>query len=479
MKTSLRVLSQDEIYAIHLATLEILERTGVVIESGRARSLLKEAGCTVDEKKKLVLIPSHLVEESIRNAPHRVMLCGRNPKHDIKLENGRVHFGLGSTTPNVIDAESGERVPARKEYVAKAAVVADALPNIKFAEQFCLALDHTKRAQDLHEFEAVLTNTEKPIVAIAYSPEATRDFIRMASLVAGGIDELRRRPLFALYGEPVSPLWHYFGLENIMECANEGIPVIYGPCTQSGSSGPITLPGTLAQSNAETLTGLVVTQLVRKGTPFIHGVISTIMDMRAAVMAYGAPEFALVNAMAAQLTQYYQLPFFGTGGTSDSKAVDGQAVAEATMTALVATLCGTNLVHDVGYIEGGMTGSLEMVVIVDEIADMCFRIARGVSVEDETLATHIINQVGPGGQYLGQKHTIRHLDEHWIPRLMDRNRFEAWTGRGAKDLTKRAREKVLSVLKDHRPEPLPPEVLGGLKKIVEEAERLTPVPTAG
>ena len=478
MKTSLRILSQDEIYAIHLSTLEILEKTGVVIESEKARNVLRQAGCTVDEKKKLILIPSHLVEESIRSAPHRVVLCGRNPRHDIKLEDGRVHFGLGSTTPNVIDVETGERAPARKEYIAKAAVLADALPNIKFAEQFCLALDHIKHAQDLHEFEAVLTNTEKPIVAIAYSPQATRDFIRMASLVAGGIDELRRRPIFALYGEPVSPLWHYFGLENIMECSKEGIPAIYGPCTQSGSSGPVTLAGTLAQSNAETLTGLVVTQLVRKGSPFVHGVISTIMDMRTAVMAYGAPEFALINAMAAQLTQYYQLPFFGTGGTSDSKAVDGQAVAEATLTALMAVLCGTNLVHDVGYIEGGMTGSLEMVVIVDEIADMCFRIARGTSVDDETLATHIVNQVGPGGQYLGQKHTIRHLDEHWMPRLMDRTRFETWTAQGAKDLTRRAREKVSSILKDHRPEPIPPEVLDGLKKIVEEAERLSPASTA-
>jgi len=470
MKTSLKILSEDEIYAIHLATLEILERTGVVVESEKARELLKNVGCTVDQKRKLVLIPSYLVEESIRNAPHRVMLCGRNPKHDIRLENGRVNFGLGSTTPNVIDPQTGERVAGAKEYIAKAAIVGDALPNIKFAEQFCLAMDHIGPAQDLHEFEAVLANTEKPIVAIAYSPQAARDFIRMASAVSGGIEELRKRSLFALYGEPVSPLWHYFGLENIMECANEGIPVVYGPCAQSGSSGPITLAGTLAQSNAESLTGLVVTQSVRKGSPFIEGVISSIMDMRTGVMAYGSPEFAIMNAMAAQLTRYYQLPFFGTGGTSDSKAVDGQAVAEATMSALMATLSGTNLVHDAGYIEGGMTASLEMVVIVDEIADMCFRIARGASVDDETLATHIIHQVGPGGQYLGQKHTLKHLDEHWMPRLMDRSRFETWTEHGAKDLAKRAREKALSILKEHRPEPLSKDVLAQLTKIVRDRE---------
>ena len=470
MQAKLALLSNDELYQVHLATLEILERTGMTIGSEKALKILSDAGAFVEEEKRLVKIPSHLVKEALKKAPERIVLYGRNPKHDIKLEDGRVHFGLGSTTVKFMDI-GGERKPARKEYIAKAVRIADGLPNIKFAEQFCCALDYTGRAQDLHEIEATLINTEKPVVGIAYSLETTRDFIRIASLIVGGIEELRKRPILALYSEPVSPLQHdKIYIENLIGYAKEGLPVVYGPCMNAGSTGPMTLAGTLATSNAEILTGLVISQLVRKGTPFIYGNISTIFDMRTGIMSYGAPEFAVINAASAQLAQHYKLPFFGTGGTTDSKVVDGQAVCEAALSALMAVLSGTNLVHDIGYIESGMTASIEMMVICDEIAGMCFRIVQGMTVNDDTLATDVVAKVGPGGHFLAQKHTLKHLNELWMPTLMDRNRFEAWSKSGTKDLLARAREKALEILKEHQPEPVPKDIVDGIKKIIREAE---------
>jgi len=474
MKARITLLDRDEIYQIHLATLEILERIGTIVNSSRALKILTDAGAHVDPKTRIVKFPSYIVEEALRNAPKRVVLCGRNPKNDIKLEDGRVYFGLGSTTPNVIDPETWERKPGRKQYIAKAARLADALPDIKFAEQLCLALDYVNKGQDVHEFEAVISNTLKPIVAIAYSPEGVRDFIRIASIVSGGIENLRKRPLMLIYSEPVAPLQNDEKYTDILiEVAKEGLPILYGAIAQAGATGPVTLAGTVAQSNAEVLAGLVIAQLVRKGTPFVHGVISSIMDQRTSVVAYGAPEFALINIMCAQLTQYYGLPYFGTGGTTDSKTVDGQAVCEAMMTALPAVLCGTNLIHDIGYIESGMTGSFEMIVIGNEIADMCFRIARGVTVDDETLATDVIASVGPGGQFLAQKHTIKHLQlgEHWMPTLMDRNRFETWSKAGSKDFTTRVRMTVQKILKEHQPEPLPKDVTAEINRVAEEASK--------
>ena len=474
MKARLTLLDRDEIYQIHLATLEILERTGTTVNSSKALKILADAGAYVDSQTKIVKFPSYMVEEALRNAPKRIVLCGRNPKNDIKLEDGRVHFGLGSTTPNVIDPETWERKPGRKEYIAKAARLADALPNIKFVEQLCLALDYVNKGQDVHEFEAVISNTLKPIVAIAYSPEGVRDFIKIASIVAGGIENLRRRPLMLVYSEPVAPLQNDEKYTDILiEVAKEGLPVLYGAIAQAGATGPVTLAGTVAQSNAEVLSGLVISQLVRKGTPFVHGVISSIMDQKTSVMAYGAPEFALINIMCAQLAQYYELPYFGTGGTTDSKTVDGQAACEAMMTALPAVLCGTNLIHDIGYMESGMTGSLEMIAIGNEIADICFRIARGVTVDDDTLATDIIANVGPGGQFLGQKHTIKYLqqNEHWMPTLLDRTRFETWQNTGSKDFTARVRARVQKILKEHQPEPLPEYTMEEIGKVLEEATR--------
>lgn len=472
MKMRLALLDRDEIYQIHLATLEILERTGTIVNSSRALQILGDAGAYIDQKTKIVKFPSHLVEEALRNAPKRIVLCGRDAKNDIRLEDGRVHFGLGSTTPNVIDPDTWERKPGRKEYIEKGARLADALPNIKFVEQLCMAMDCISKGQDVHEFAAVISNTLKPIVAIAYTPSGVRDFIRIASMVSGGIDNLRKRPLMLVYSEPVAPLQNDEKYTDILiEVAKEGLPVLYGAIAQAGATGPVTLAGTVAQSNAEVLVGLVISQLVRKGTPFVHGVISSIMDQKTSVMAYGAPEFALINVMCAQLTQYYGLPYFGTGGTTDSKVVDGQAALEAMMTALPAVLCGTNLIHDVGYLESGMTASYEMIVVGNEIAEICFRIARGVTVDDDTLATDIVANVGPGGQFLAQKHTIKHLQlgEHWMPTLSDRNRYENWSKTGSKDFTTRVRGTVQKLLREHQPEPLPSDVIAGMNEVLAEA----------
>lgn len=469
MRSKIAILSSDELYSVHLAILEVFEKTGVKIHSPRALKLLGDAGAEVDEKRKIARIPSYLVEESIKSAPKIITLYGRNPNYRVKLEKDKSYLVLGSTTAYVIDPETYQRSRGRKEYIAKAVRVADALPNIHMPAQFCLAFDCPKETQDLHELEAVFHNTEKPIMSIVYSLESARDLIKMASLIVGGLEELRKRPIFFLYSEPTSPLENDEKCMNILvEYAKERLPVLYAPCVQAGATGPATLAGTLVQSFVESLTGLVLTQLIRKGAPFICGTVSTVMDMRNGVMAYGAPEFSIINAAAAQLAQYYGLPFFGTGGTSDSKLPDGQAVAEAATSLLMAFLSGTNLIHDIGYIESGLTGSIEMVVITDEIADMHKRILSGMDINEETLATDVIHEVGPGGQYLSHKHTLKFVrKEHWVPKLFDRARYDIWCEAGRKDIITRAREKISKILKEHQPEPLPKDVAEGIKEIIK------------
>ncbi|MEM4474123.1 MAG: trimethylamine methyltransferase family protein [Candidatus Bathyarchaeia archaeon] len=470
MKPKIEILSKDEIEKVHLTILQIMEKVGIRIYNEQALKLLKDAGAEVDEKTYRVNIPSYLLEECIRNAPKYVHLYGRDSKYRLKLECDNFYTVLGSTVPNVIDPESFLRVKGRKEYVAKAARVVDALPNIHIAAQFCLALDCPPEIQDVHELEAVFSNTTKPVMVIAYSPQGANKIIQMASLIKGGMDRLRKEPLLFIYTEPTSPLeYRREAAEITIKTAKLGIPLLCAPCVQAGATGPATLAGTLAQSFAESLTGLVIAQLTNKGAPFILGVVDTVMDMRTAVMAYGAPELSVINAASAQLSHYYGLPFFGTGGCSDSKIPDEQAVIEASSSMLMAMLTGTNLIHDVGYIESGATGSLEMVVILDEVFSMLNRIVRGIDVNEETLAFDVIRDVGPGGHFLSHKHTLKHLpSEHWTPKLIDRKRYEAWKRGDAKDMLTRAREKLKKILEEHEPEPLPDDVLKDIKSLVEQ-----------
>jgi trimethylamine--corrinoid protein Co-methyltransferase len=467
------ILLKGEIEALHLAILQVFEETGVKIYSKKALEALKNAGAEVNEKVFHVKIPSYLVEECIRSTPKYIHLYSRELKQQLKLEKDNFYTVLASTVPNIIDPETFKRVQGRKDYVAKAARVADALPNIHIAAQFCLALDCPPAVQELHELEAVFTNTVKPVMAIAYSPQGAKKIIEMAAIIKGGIDKLRKEPLLFMYTEPTSPLeYGDKAVDTLIETVKLGVPVLSAPCAQAGATAPVTLAGTLVQSFVESLTGLIIAQLIRRGAPTIIGDVSTVMDMKTAIMSYGAPELSIINAASSQLAHYYGLPFFGTGGCSDSKLPDEQAVAEAVTSLFSAMLSRTNLIHDIGYIEGAMTGSLEMVIIIDELFSMLSRIVKGMKIDDESLAVDVIHEVGPGGHFLSHKHTLKFFkEEHWIPSLIDRRRYGSWRGDGVKDMLTRAREKLQKILRDHQPEPLSKDIKQELTNIINKEEK--------
>lgn len=461
----LALLSKDDLDLIHSQSIEILERIGVVVRSEEASKLLVDSGAEIDEDHGTVQIPATLVEQAVKNAPKEITLYGRNPKHDIRLEGGQVHFGLGMNTQQVLDLETGERRRSTKEDVESMARLADALPNIDFVMPLCSALDKPENAQDRHELDALLNNTEKPIICWAEDGGA---LIRMAAAAAGGDEVLRKRPIVSMCAHTASPLQHdrkY--VENLLEFAKAGVPAVYGPCIQMGATGPVTIAGSLAQANAEVLSGLVIAELAKRGAPFIYGCMGSTLDQYTCVMCYGAPELALFNAGATDLATHYGLPHFGTGGCTDSKVVDGQAMVEASQTALLAALCGTHLVHDIGYIESGLTASYEMMVVNNETAGMVKRILAGGVVSHETISLETIKKVGPGGSFLTDPHTLKHLGQHFRTTLMDRRRFDAWKKDGAKDLVVRAREKARSLLATHQPHPLPSDVSAAIRTMAE------------
>ena len=470
----LRLLTKKEARDIHLASLEVLEDVGMRSPSEKILDVFRKAGAEIDEKDRRVRIPQHLVEEALRKTPKEIVFCGRNPKNDILLEDGRIYFGLGGTpVPYIRDVETGEiRRPTKKD-MADATRVGDALPNIKFLMSIAGAFDVPYQAEYLHEFEVLFNNTEKPILYSCPGTYAAQKVLEMASTIVGGRDELRKRPILTLYAETVTPLAFSPTNENIIEFAKAGVPFTNGPMPMLGGTAPMTLSGAGVVSNSENLATLTLSQLVNPHAPVIYTCWAAAMDPVTSRCSYGAPEFALgTSVLDATMAHYYGLPSYGFGGCSDSKLPDSQAGAEVMMNAMMAGLCGVNLIHDCGYLAGGSIGSIEMAVICDEIIGMVSRIVKGIEVNDETLAVEVIRAVGPEGHFMSQKHTLKHLEtELFFPKLFDRTSEVTWAKAGKRDLRDVAKEKAKKILKEHFPERLPKDVERQLAQIVKDAEK--------
>jgi trimethylamine--corrinoid protein Co-methyltransferase len=468
----LRVLSEDQIEQIVSAALDVLQKTGTRVYSAEALRLLAEAGCVIEDDN-LVHIPPWLVKTSLHSAPGRIVLTGRDRARQVTLEKNQINFGTGSDCPFIVDPHTGQRRRYTFVDVYRAAKIADALPNIDFHMSLGLTSDVPIGTYDRHQFRAMLRGTAKPLVVTAVDTDGLADQMAMACAVIGGVDEWRKRPLFAVYIEPSSPLSNSVeAMDKLLYAAENDIPVIYTPCPISGATAPATLAGTLAQGLAECLTGVVVAQLKQRGAAVIVGGVMSLLDMSTTILSYGAPELVLLSAAMTNVAQYLGLPMFSTAGCSDAKTLDQQAAIEATLSIAFAALSGANLIHDVGYLESGLQGSYDMLVLADEIIGMVKRVLRGVPVDAERLALDVIDRVGPGGHYLMDDHTLRFFrTEFWMPALLDRANHETWQANGAKTLAARVHDRVLDLIAEYEPPHLPDKIERQLEAIVAQADQ--------
>ena len=464
-----RVLSDDQCEQVALAAFEVLERVGARFYESEAVEILKEAGCTVSDGL-LVRFPSGLIQEALGAVPPRFTLYTRTGEPAIKVEPNRPHFGPGPTCPYFIDPATSERRPFVKNDAAIVARVCDALPNIDYVMSLGSISDVPQHAADVHEFDAMVRETTKPIMSWSFGMESLDRICRMCAVVKGSEEAFAREPFMIFYAEPSSPLRHTAeAVRKLIYCARRRIPLVYTPCPICGGTAPATLAGALVQSVAETLGGVVLSQLIRRGTPIVVGGVISILDMHTTILCYGAPELSLMSAALTEVSRRLGLPMFSTAGCTDSKCLDEQATAEATTSILLATLSGANFIHDVGYTESGMTGSLEQLVMCDEIIGMARHIARGIRVNDETLAVDVIAEAAESGNFLPLPHTAEHFrEEFWFPRLMDRQRYGEWAQAGAKTMGKRVRERMHRIINDHRAPALAAEIADRLHQIAEE-----------
>jgi len=314
----------------------------------------------------------------------------------------------------------------------------------------------------------MLMNSTKPILFVTTEFPGTVDVIKMAEAVAGGEESLRRNPICALYINVTASLRHNAeALQKLLFMAEKGLPTTYTPVVLRGVNGPVTAAGAIALANAGELAGLVIAQLKREGAPIIlTGGVNDMLDMRTTVDAYADPTN---RVMLVELAHRYGLPIFGLGGCSDSKVPDEQAAAEAAFSLMLESLAGAQMMHDVGYLEGGLCNSIEQIVICDELIGYTKHFMKGLEINEQTLALDVIDEIGPHGDYMGADHTRKHYREDWYPKLFDRRSYEDWSASGAKTLRTRARERALKLLDTHQPEPLPADVQCRIDEIVELA----------
>ncbi len=470
--TRFRMLTDDQLEELFNGVLHVLMYTGLDVLHEEARDILEDSGAWVDGLR--VRIPPHLVKRSLELAPRSFTVFARdgNPAHDIRIGPGRAHFGPGPTCPNFIDIDTLERRLYVKSDAADVARAVDALPNIDFCESLGTVSDVHHDLGALYEFAGMFPNTSKPIVAWSYDRFDSAGIHEIAVSEAGGQEAFERRPNYIHYCEPLSPLVSTFeALDKLIFAARHRVPLVFTPCPIAGGTAPVTPAGIIIQGVAESWLGLTVAQAIQPGLPFFMGGVFSVMDMSAMILSYGAPELSLNMAGVTELAHYAGLPLWQTGGCTDSKSFDEQAVIEGSLSVFFSALTGGDLCHDVGYTESGLTGSIFQMAAMDEAIGYARRITRGIEVNEDTLAVDVIHEVGPNGHYLKAEHTRRHYKtEFWYPNLCDRTDYETWKQMGETTMRDRVIARVRDLLATHEPSAIKTETTETIQKVLEAAE---------
>jgi len=463
------MLSDEEKRKIYHKALRILQKVGVEIRNEEALKLLHKAGARINGNR--VYLQQHHVEDALDTAPKYILIYDRGGNPSLELGGGDNYFGTGSDNPNTIDLETGERRRSKLDDVKNSSLLADALPHIDFFMSMALPSDVPAKLADLYQFKTMVTNCSKPFIFTSADNRNTLALIEMAKAVAGSRDELEEKPFFIQYTEPTSPLvGSNDALGRLLLSAEYGIPATYTSGTLPGASSPITPAGTVIMSLAEELSGVVISQLKRPGAPVIIGGAASPMDMKTAGASYGLPVALIVDKALSEVCKYLDMPVFSEAGFSDSKLIDGQQAIEASISISEMARSQADLIHDVGYLESGLTGSLESVAIGNEIIGYVRRLQQGIDLDDYHLTMDAIERVGPGGNYLTDPSTLAMFRDVYQPELLDRQGYDSWKKHGEKDLYARAREKVREVLASHEPNSLDEKKIQAMAEIIEKEE---------
>lgn len=469
----LDILSPERLERVHGQTLRVLEDVGIGIPSRTMRLDLAAAGARVDHESAKVFFSPETVAEAMAEAPCEYRLAARLPKYDLTLDGRQGYLSVDGNAPEVLDWQTGERRPSTKEDLGRISRLADGLSEIGLLWQPVTARDVPREVQSLHELHAQLKNSGKHIqMMTAVTAEMAAGVVEIARVVAGGAAELRQRPVISAFQCSLSPLSYESGaLEAARVYAEAGVPCGFVVMPISCATAPATAGGLLVQSNAEVLAGIVALQLLAPGAPTFYGSCATAMDLRTGAAACGGPEDLFLQMASAQLARRYGVPSaVGTFATG-AKGADWQAGLENGLSGLASCLAGADLLCGAGLLFGARVFSPEEMVMDCEIFSLLRHMVSPATLEIDEDLFAIIDEIGPGGHYLGAAHTLSNMRRQWMPRLFDRTAWEEWVAADRPGPIAAATERMHSILENHEPPPLEEAMEMEILRIIDSHER--------
>jgi trimethylamine--corrinoid protein Co-methyltransferase len=460
-------LAPDSLEQIDRTGRRILERIGVRIVDDRFLKRLAKAGAAVDHEDNRVRFPQGWLDEVLARAPSRFVMHSRDGRNDVRLGEDKVHFANGGRVFRILDMSTGGYRRTMLRDIANTAILVDHLDNLDFYIVACQAHDLELETYHLNDFFRAFYHTTKHVMGGCDDLTGAGQVWDLASVIAGGENRLVERPFFSIITNVVSPLTvNGNSLEIVDFFSTKGIPVVCAPAPISGATAPATLAGTLAQMHAEALAGIAITQALAPGSKTLYGAVPAAMDLRTMEYTMGSVEMAMMNSAAVQLAKRYQLPIYASAGLTEAKRPDIQAGFEKLFSNLTVAMAGADCVHlAAGLMDSGSSISYEQFVIDNEIIGMIKRKLDGIAVNEDTLAYEVIEQVGPGGNYVAEDHTVDHmLDEFYYPNLSVRCNFDVWEERGRPDMLSRSHAFVKQTLLEGRETRIDPEVIEMIKQ---------------
>jgi trimethylamine--corrinoid protein Co-methyltransferase len=470
-KLSLNILTPDEIKRIHDATLHIIENVGVRFPSKRALEIWAANGATVDFEKMVVKVKPAIIESALKKAPPKYDLAARDPQQDLPLDGNHVFVGTDGCGVEVIDIQTGQKRTSCLQDVRDISRIADATEEIGFHWVPVSAQDKPVGTRGLHEIKAIWENSTKHVQTESiYNEREARAAMEMAIAVVGSKETLRKRPALSLMQCTASPLGHDGGsLDAALVAAEYGVPTGFMTMAANLTTGPATLAGNLVVGNAEVISGTALIQLAYPGAPVFYAAAQTASDLRNGAYTGGGPEDFLYGAATNVLSDFYDIPLSMGSFATGAKEPNWQAGIENSLSTFMACIVMSDMLLGVGFLHGSRIWSFAEMMMDCEIFSIIEKTLRGIVVDDETLALDTIAAVGPGGNFLSQKHTRQHMREIFLPQFMDRRPYTEWETK-KDDARDWALEKARKTLATHQPDPLDSNVSAEMAKIIASLE---------